>query len=92
MRLDNIFGETNFNPDMVMTKYGTKSSQKPEMTAEEFIETYLSNRMDKPQILADLRSVIRGELIKYERYAGCEYGTLKDTEEFIDAYMKSNNQ
>jgi hypothetical protein len=32
---------------------------------------------------------LRDELIKFERYAGAEYGTLKDTEEFVDEYLKS---
>jgi len=53
------------------------------MTVDEFIETYLPHRMDKLQIEADLRSVIRGMLIRYEEY-------MNGGDDYIDKFLNEN--
>jgi hypothetical protein len=48
-----------------MTKHGTKSSQKAEMTPQELADKYEYGYRDfKEVFLSDLRSVLRGELIR----------------------------
>jgi hypothetical protein len=59
------------------------TKQRPEMTVDEFIETYLPHRMDKLQIEADLRSVIRGMLIRYEEY-------MNGGDDYIDKFLNEN--
>jgi hypothetical protein len=62
---------------------------KPEMTAEEFIEIYLSHRMDKPQITSDLLSVIRGELMNFRDCHNRTHFMIIDIDE-IDEFLNNN--
>lgn len=64
-----------FNNTIIMTNNGTKESQKPKMTAKNMMEKWSYMKYDhdqlmfsdkhKDEFLADLRSVIRGELIRF---------------------------
>ena len=64
----------------------SNTKQKPEMTVEEFIKVYLSYRMDKPQIEADLRSVIRGKLKEFCH----QYIPDRNEIAFVDEFMNEN--
>ena len=64
----------------------SNAKQKPEMTVEEFIEYYgemIINHGNKRELRADLRSVIRGMLIKYEEY-------MNGGDDYIDKFLNEN--
>jgi len=76
-----------------MPNNGTKSSQKPEMTKEEFADNWSLGPDMKKAILSDLRSVIRRELIRYDHYLTTgmrEYvfGTPRESD--VDDFMNEN--
>ena len=90
-----------------MPKHGTKSSQKAEMTPEEFVIKWRSTwpdlskqnasgsyelKNDGKYLLSDLRSVIRGELIRYvEAHSDDDCYFLKeDVELIVDNYLRDN--
>jgi hypothetical protein len=92
-----------------MTKHGTKSSQKPEMTKEEFADRYKSGgftiKKDKEgkryleryenteELLSDLRSVIRGELIRYDKWLARQswgLGEIPTAEKAADEFLNNN--
>jgi hypothetical protein len=64
----------------------SNTKQKPEITVEEFIEYYgemIINHGNKSELRADLRSVIRGMLIKYEEY-------MNGGDDYIDKFLNEN--
>ena len=44
------------------------TEQKPEMTKEEFADKWAEYTFKEPDMLSDLRSVIRGELKEFQKY------------------------
>ena len=74
----------------------SNTKQKPEMTVEEFIEYYgemIINHGNKRELLSDLRSVIRGKLIKYDRWLARQLWGLGDivaAEKAVDEFMNEN--
>jgi len=82
-----------------MTKHGTKSSQKAEMTPEEFANKIVKRYTDEDDslrtiakeendLLSDLHSVIRGELIRFLAW----YGTheIDETKRVVDNFLNNN--
>jgi len=73
-----------------------ETKQKPEMTVEEFIEYYgemIINHGNKRELRADLRSVIRKELRKYDRWLSCQLWGLGDivaAEKAVDEFLNEN--
>ena len=77
-----------------------KEETKPEMTVEEFMTTWAiwddsnpNGKAAKNMVLSDLRSVIRGELIRYDHYLTTgmrEYvfGTPRESD--VDDFMNEN--
>ena len=77
-----------------MTKHGTKSSQKAEMTPQELADKYEYGYRDfKEVFLSDLRSVLRGELIRYDKWQGekyCDNYRPENAEVIVDEFLNNN--
>lgn len=64
------------------------------MTPEELAEKWVGHDFCdglNEAFAADLTSVIRGILIKYERNAECGFSITKDTEAFVDQFLNEQN-
>ena len=87
-----------------MPKHGTKSSQKAEMTPEEFVIKWRSTwpdlskqnasgsyelKNDGKYLLSDLRSVIRGELLRFAQEFN-EHSSPDILDGMIDKFLNNN--